>query len=598
VAFLGAGLLLAYQLAVTVLQPAWIGQVTDWLRVLLNWPGLLGVVLLSLWCTRTGQPEARSWWLVSGGLLTYAVARTLWLVEDVFLFRHHVPFPSLADLFFALQFPFYFLALLLVPRVRSGIRRVRVALDACLLLGAAFALTWSFLLAPIYVNSHETLLGKLVNLSYPVGGLAVLFGLLVIWLRSEEYSGERAVVALLIAAIVCLVVADFWQATLLLNTSSYRSGSPPDLFWLAFYLLVLLAGLVQFRLTLRMPADARARPPRPQPTNLRRQDFVAGLHVTVPIAAALVVSAVLFLQAELVTPDLHPHAPPLIALGLLGLVLLRQGLMAVENERVRREREEALGQITAQMETFLGVAGHELKSPLASMRLGLQMAEQRIQRLLRRERIEVTDVAPLLEPVARVQRQEERLDRLVDDLVDMARVKAGRLDLRMAPTDLATIVREAVEEQRRVHPERTLMLEWPGEQRVPVVADDQRLGQVVTNYLTNALKYSSADRPVEVGLQVEEWQARVWVRDEGPGLPPEVQKHIWDRFYRAPGIEVQSGSGVELGLGLHISRTIIEQHHGQVGVQSAPGQGSTFWFSLPLARHDESGDNTSAAPMT
>jgi signal transduction histidine kinase len=72
------------------------------------------------------------------------------------------------------------------------------------------------------------------------------------------------------------------------------------------------------------------------------------------------------------------------------------------------------------------------------------------------------------------------------------------------------------------------------------------------------------------------------VRDHGPGLAPEEQERIWERFYRVEGIEVQSGTGVGLGLGLHISRIIIELHHGQVGVQSVPGQGSTFWFTLPL----------------
>jgi signal transduction histidine kinase len=82
---------------------------------------------------------------------------------------------------------------------------------------------------------------------------------------------------------------------------------------------------------------------------------------------------------------------------------------------------------------------------------------------------------------------------------------------------------------------------------------------------------------------VDDQQAQVWVRDQGPGLTPEEQEHIWERFHRVKGIEVQSGSGAELGLGLHVSRTIIELHYGQVGVQSARGAGSTFWFSLPLA---------------
>lgn len=74
------------------------------------------------------------------------------------------------------------------------------------------------------------------------------------------------------------------------------------------------------------------------------------------------------------------------------------------------------------------------------------------------------------------------------------------------------------------------------------------------------------------------------VRDCGVGIPPEEQAQVWELFHRVPGIEVQSGSGVGLGLGLHLSRTIVERHGGAVGVESAPGEGSTFWFALPLVR--------------
>jgi len=127
------------------------------------------------------------------------------------------------------------------------------------------------------------------------------------------------------------------------------------------------------------------------------------------------------------------------------------------------------------------------------------------------------------------------------------------------------------------------------EELVPVVADADRIGQVVTNYLTNALKYSAADRPVEVSLQLEEKMARVSVHDEGPGLSTEEQQHIWERFHQVDRIKVQSGSSGGLGLGLHICRTIVERHHGQVGVESIPGEGSTFWFTLPLVS-DTSGE--------
>jgi hypothetical protein len=299
IAFLSVGLLLAYQLAVTLLQPAWIGPVTDWLLGLVTWSGLLGVVLLSLWLTRTDQPVALSWWLVSGGLLAGALGRTMRLVEDLFLFSHHLPILSLDDLFFACQYLCFLLALLLLPRVRPGIRRARLAVDACLLLGSAFALCWFFLLAPMYLNSRETLLDTLVNLSFTVGALAILLGLAVLFIRYREYAVDRVVVTLLIAASMCLVVADVWHAVILLHTSSYPSGSPPDLFWLTFTLLVVLAGLVQFRLTQYAPASVRARQLSQQHTPLGRPDLMAVIQSTVPVAAVLLVSAVLLIRAEL-----------------------------------------------------------------------------------------------------------------------------------------------------------------------------------------------------------------------------------------------------------------------------------------------------------
>jgi signal transduction histidine kinase len=582
-AFLTAGLLLAYQLTVTLLQPAWIGPVTNWLQMLVAWSGLVVVVLVSLWFTRTAPRESRSLWCLSVALLFYAVARTLWLVKNQVVFPHQIPEPSWLDLFFALQYPCFLLALLLAPRVRPGIHQTLVWLDACLLLAAAVALSWYFLLAPIYLSSHETLAAKLVNLSYPVGDLALFFGLTMIWLHYREYATDHAVMALLIPAILCLMVGDTWFAINLMNTSRYQTGGPPDLFWLAFYLLLPLAMLVQFRLLQRRLAGVDTRSVIQQPYNLQWQDFIASLRVISPVAAALFASAVLFILRDLGTSMLPPLRLDLIALFLLGLALVRQAMTAVDNQRLHREQEAALRQSTAQMETFLGIAGHELKNPLASAQLALQLVELRIRRLLERERVEVADVAPLLEPVVRAENQEERLHRLVNDLVGVARVQAGKLDLHLAPADLATIVREEVEGQRQLRPERTIVLESRAEQCVPVMADAQRIGQVVTNYLTNGLKYSPADCPVTVGLQVDDQQAQLWVRDLGPGLPPEEQEHIWERYYRVKGIEVQSGSGVELGLGLHICRTIIELHHGQVGVQSARGAGSTFWFSLPLA---------------
>jgi signal transduction histidine kinase len=116
-----------------------------------------------------------------------------------------------------------------------------------------------------------------------------------------------------------------------------------------------------------------------------------------------------------------------------------------------------------------------------------------------------------------------------------------------------------------------------------VVADGNRIRQVVTNYLNNAHKFSEETRPIEVTLTTNAQEATVSVRDEGPGIPPAEQSHVWDQFYRAPGIGHVSGSSEGFGLGLYICMSIIQRHGGKLGVESALGQGSTFWFALPLA---------------
>jgi signal transduction histidine kinase len=263
------------------------------------------------------------------------------------------------------------------------------------------------------------------------------------------------------------------------------------------------------------------------------------------------------------------------------------GVVANVDITERKHLEEALRVANQQMDTFLAVASHELKTPLTSLLLGLQLAQRRagVLQAGETEALEesVSRFEPLNDALELTIHQGARLDRLVNDLLDVSRIQAGRLELRKEPADLAAVVCEAVEEQREVAPGRKIYLELPSTPLPPLFIDPGRIGQVVTNYLTNALKYSAEDCEVGVGLEAKESWARVWVRDKGPGIPLAAQEHIWDRFHRVAGIEVQSGTGVGLGLGLHISRTMIEEHGGQVGLESAPGQGSTFWFTLPLA---------------
>jgi PAS domain S-box-containing protein len=287
-------------------------------------------------------------------------------------------------------------------------------------------------------------------------------------------------------------------------------------------------------------------------------------------------------------PDHTPGSPGDTALveGVAGLAAL-----VLERERLQREREEARGSALAlreanrRMEEFLGIAGHEMRTPLTSIKVSLQLAQRRIARLHEHEEARtgvaaqgLIDVGSLLDRAAT---QMRRIERLVDDMVDVSRIGAGRMEIRRQRCDLAAIVRDSVDEQRSSAPDRRILLTGVAT-ALPINADPDRLGQVVTNYLTNALKYAYAERPIQVGLTSDGVAARVWVRDEGPGLTTEERERVWEVFYRAAGVAHRHGSSVGLGMGLHICRTIVEQHGGRTGVESVPSVGATFWFTLPL----------------
>jgi PAS domain S-box-containing protein len=273
------------------------------------------------------------------------------------------------------------------------------------------------------------------------------------------------------------------------------------------------------------------------------------------------------------------------AVARLGAVVLDRDRLLHEREEARA-RELALQEANARMDEFLGIASHELRTPLTSASANVQMAERDLRALTTEETLPDTVSSQLQRAhmlVERTHRQMSRLDRLVGDLLDISRIQAGRLELRPEPCELLGIVREAVREQRAAWPDRTITLDLP-RREIEMVGDTDRIGQVVTNYLGNALKYAPEDEPVVVRVRRQhDGTALVEVTDGGPGLSPDQQEGLFERFHRVPGIEQQNGSGVGLGLGLYICRTIVERHGGTLGVESAAGTGSTFWFTLPLA---------------
>ena len=288
----------------------------------------------------------------------------------------------------------------------------------------------------------------------------------------------------------------------------------------------------------------------------------------------------------------------------LARAAVRLVALILEREQLDRDRAEArtheLAAVEAKqrMDEFVGIASHEMRTPLTSITANVQLAERDLKALAAATDDDATDskAHSKLERahmiMERTSRQVARLDRLVGDLLDVSRIESGKLELRLEPHDLLAIVREAVQEQRAAWPLRTVALDLPHRASLPIHADGDRIGQVVSNYLTNALKYSAESQPVTIRVRMRGDSVRVEVRDSGPGLSAGQQARLFERFYRVPGIEQQSGSGVGLGLGLYICKTIIERHGGVLGVESALGKGSAFWFTLPLA-----GSDTTAATI-
>jgi len=267
--------------------------------------------------------------------------------------------------------------------------------------------------------------------------------------------------------------------------------------------------------------------------------------------------------------------PALVAAATINQERTRALVMLLDiSDRREAERRK---------QEFLGMVSHELRTPLTAIQGFLELALLCIERLSEASSIGTGDLLSKLEAMLQqAQRQAEMENRLVGELLDVSRMEMQKFEMSLQQCNLTTIVQQVVANQQQVAPTRRIELALPPQALVPVEADADRIEQVLTNYLTNAFRYSPADQVVRVQLSVEGVMARVSVRDKGCGLTLEQQQRVWDRFYQAETARHQGSDG-GLGLGLYIVRTIIAQHQGQVGVESRPGQGATFWFMLPLA---------------
>ena len=294
-----------------------------------------------------------------------------------------------------------------------------------------------------------------------------------------------------------------------------------------------------------------------------------------------------------ISPVIHPGIPsvqeilqlfPYIIAGLVVAIITAQRetarYRALFAEEVANERADELARANLELEQanklkdqFLSMASHELKTPITSIRGQAQLALRRIAK----QREVSSDISTAYTALEKIEQQTRRLNTLVEDLLDLSSIQAGKIPLQMSTCDLVEICRIVVEEQRLLS-DRTITLETPPE-TVKIKADANRLSQVVTNLVSNALKYSPDDKPISVRLSKDDGKITLAVEDEGSGIAPEEQKHIFEPFYRASHARSSSKNG--MGLGLAICKDIVERHGGSIWCDSRAGQGSTFFVRLP-----------------
>jgi signal transduction histidine kinase len=270
-------------------------------------------------------------------------------------------------------------------------------------------------------------------------------------------------------------------------------------------------------------------------------------------------------------------------LGLLTSIS-RIAAVAINNAQLFAREKEVL----RSREEFVSLVAHELKNPLAALLGHSQLLERRVRNAEEK----------LRRPVGVIMEQGERMNRLIEDLLDLSRAASGRLTLHMQRTDLGSLVRHVVDQQRALPNRHQLVLKSP--EQLPLIEGDVlRLTQVLQNLLSNAIKYSPQGGTITVSLATcapddPLWPRRIrnqieaearWVlvqvADQGIGIPPDQLGHIFERFYRARNTAQTEASGT--GLGLSVCEGLVKAHGGVIWAESEWEGGSTFSFALPVS---------------
>jgi len=277
------------------------------------------------------------------------------------------------------------------------------------------------------------------------------------------------------------------------------------------------------------------------------------------------------------------------------------------NADLQRRVDEATAELRGQYERlqeldrlktqFMSVASHELKTPVTAMSGFLQVALRRIKKRLEAGHPNPQEWAAeqnaISDQLVIVQRQTTKLARLIDELLDVSRIQSGRVEFHFEEMDLRQLAVEVTERMQTTTTSHTLTVE-PGDP-VRITADRDHLEQVLNNLIANAVKYSPDGGAISVQAAAEDDGAALSVRDSGIGIPPEELEAVFGLFYRSPDRRARDVGG--MGLGLYISKEIIDRHGGRIWAESERPQGTTFQVRLPRTATYTADPQTEAPPV-
>ena len=503
------------------------------------------------------------WYLLAAGQLAFAVGDVIFNLY-AWVWHRDPPIPSVADVFYLAGYPFLAAGLfLLVFRMRSEDRRVGL-IDAALLTVAFAICQWTFVMHPL-IDSTTAWTDNAVALSYPAMDVLLLSALLFLALtpvwRLPAYR-------LLTASVVLLIFADELYAV---SPDSYAGTSYLDTCWLLSYVLWGVAALTP---SMRELSEQRtARGPR-----------LSGVRLVVLSAAVATAPLVLIVERALGhTIDAVAIAvgsallSTLVLLRLSGLIRSLDGLRRAERrargeaenaQRLLAEQNKQLVEADKLKDEFVALISHDLRTPLTSI-IGYLELTLDDGNLTEAQRNYLTIV----------DRNADRLLHLVNDLLFVARLEAGELDLHADNLDLVAIVRQSVAEAEPRAAAKGIELSCTVDGPVPVRGDKGRMFQLLDNLVSNAIKFTPEGGDVRVSLGPSNGVARLEVSDTGIGIAADEQKRLFQRFFRASTANEKQIPGT--GLGLYIARAIVEAHGGSISVQSRPGSGTSFQIELP-----------------